>query len=202
MSMAWLPVKYSCGLGLLSVYFILIFMAPLRLSSLNINGCRDATKRASLFDYIMMKNAGVVFLQETHTDVNNQIQWLSEWKGQAILSHGSSVSAGVAILLPPDYKDQPVSIFEIVSGRLLRVDVVIHGIDFSFVNVYAPNIGSERVIFFEKLKTALSHISQDRTIVLAGDFNCTLSHTLDRNHEEPTVNQQTRFSLDCLSRSC
>ncbi len=44
-----------------------------------------------------MKSAGVVFLQETHTDVNNQIQWLSEWKGQAILSHGSSVSAGVAI---------------------------------------------------------------------------------------------------------
>ncbi len=42
-----------------------------------------------------MKSAGVVFLQETHTDVNNQIQWLSEWKGQAILSHGSSVSAGV-----------------------------------------------------------------------------------------------------------
>ncbi len=133
----------------------------------------------------MMKNAGVVFLQETHTDVNNQIQWLSEWKGQAILSHGSSVSAGVAILLPPDYKDQPVSIFEIVSGRLLRVDVVTHGIVFSFVNVYAPNIGSEHVIFFEKLKTALSHISHDRTIVLVGDFNCTLSHTLDRNHEEP-----------------
>ncbi len=54
----------------------------------------------------------MVFLQETHTDVNNQIQWLSEWKGQAILSHGSSVSAGVAILLAPNYKEQPVSIFE------------------------------------------------------------------------------------------
>ncbi len=49
MSMAWLPVKYSCGLGLLSVYFILIFMAPLRLSSLNING-------------VVMLRKGLVFL--------------------------------------------------------------------------------------------------------------------------------------------
>ncbi len=99
-----------------------------------------------------MKSAGVVFVQETHTDVNNQIQWLSEWKGQAILSHGSSVSAWVAILLEPNYKEQPVSIFYLVSGQLLRVDVTIHGIDCSFVNVYAPNFGSERVIFFEKHK--------------------------------------------------
>lgn len=86
-------------------------MAPLRLSSLNINGCHDAMKRASLFDYIVMKSAGVVFLQETHTDENNQIQWLTEWKGQAILSHGSNVSAGEAILLTPEYREQPVSVF-------------------------------------------------------------------------------------------
>lgn len=185
MSMSWLWRFYSNGLVLLKALFILIFMAPLRLSSLNINGGCDAMKRASLFDYIMMKSAGVVFLQETHTDVNNQIQWLNEWKGQVILSHGTSVSAGVAILLAPNYKEQPCSVFDIVSGRLLRVDVTIHGIDFSFVNVYAPNIGSDRVSFFEKLKIALSHIPFDRTIVLAGDFNCTLNHTLDRNHEEP-----------------
>lgn len=86
-------------------------MAPLRLSSLNINGCHDAMKRASLFDYIVMKSAGVVFLQETHTNENNQIQWLTEWKGQAILSHGSNVSAGEAILLTPEYREQPVSVF-------------------------------------------------------------------------------------------
>jgi len=172
-------------LFVLSVFLIFFFMTPLRISSLNVNGCRDAIKRASLFDYIMMKSASVVFLQETHTDENNQIQWQSEWKGQAILSHGSNVSAGVAILLTHEYKEQPVNVLEIISGRLLRVDITVQGNNCSFVNVYAPNIGSERVDFFNKLKTALSDISHDRTIVLAGDFNCTLSHTLDRNHDEP-----------------
>ncbi len=117
--------------------------------------------------------------------MTNQTQWLSEWMGQAILSHGSSVSAGVAILLAPDFKEQPVSVFELVSGRLLRVDITICGIQFSFVNVYAPNIGAERVTFFKKLEVAVSVVPQDRITVVAGDFNCTLDHTLDRNHEEP-----------------
>ncbi|KAG1927643.1 hypothetical protein F2P79_024093 [Pimephales promelas] len=64
---------------------------------------------------------------ETHTDENNQIQWQSEWKGQAILSHGSNVSAGVAILLTHEYKEQPVNVLEIISGRLLRVDITVQG---------------------------------------------------------------------------
>lgn len=45
-------------------------MAPLCFGSLNMNGCRDAVKRTSLFDYITLKNSSVVFLQETHTEVN------------------------------------------------------------------------------------------------------------------------------------
>lgn len=86
---------------------------------------------------------------------------MSEWKGQAILSHGSSVSAGVAILFGPEYKQQPVSVFELVPGQMLHVDVTVHGFNFSFFNVYAPNIGSERTLFSRKLKTALSNVLQD-----------------------------------------
>lgn len=66
-----------------------------------------------------------------------------------------------------------------------KVDVTLRGLDFSFFNVYAPNIGTERTFFFDKLNTALSNVQQGRIIVLVGDFNCTLDHTLDRNHEEP-----------------
>lgn len=92
-----------------------------------------------------------VFFSAGDTDVNNQIQWLSEWKEQAILSQVLSVSAGLAILLAPYFKEQLFSVFDIVSGRLLRIDVTIHRIYFSFVNVYATKIGSDLVSFFEKL---------------------------------------------------
>jgi len=38
-----------------------------------------------------------IFTRNTH-DVFNQGEWIREWKGQVFLSHGSSVSAGVAVL--------------------------------------------------------------------------------------------------------
>jgi len=174
-----------CGVILLCGYLLLFFMAPLRFSSLNINGCREVLKRTSVFEYILMKKSSVVFLQETHTDVKNQIQWQSEWDGQVFLSHGSSNSAGVAILLGVEFKEQSVSVFDVIPGRMQRVDVALNGLNFSLFNVYAPNIGTERTLFFGKLHTALSSVPQDRFIVLAGDFNCTLDHTVDRNHEEP-----------------
>lgn len=184
MSIVWLS-NNPCGVFLLCGYLLLFFMAPLKFSSVNINGCREALKRTSLFDYIFMKKSSVVFLQETHTDVKNQIQWQSGWNGQVVLSHGSSNSAGVAILLGADFKEQNVSVFDVLPGRMQRVDVALHGLDFSLFNVYAPNIGTERILFFEKLHTALNSVPQGRIIVLAGDFNCTLDHTVDRNHEEP-----------------
>ncbi len=47
-------------------------MSNLRAGSLNINGARDYRKRAMLFDLIKKKNIDVMFVQETHTDVQNE----------------------------------------------------------------------------------------------------------------------------------
>lgn len=63
-------------------------------------------------------------------------------QGQVILSHGCNVSAGVVILLGPKYKGLPLSVFELVPGRMC-VDVTIHGSNFSLLNIYAANNGSE-----------------------------------------------------------
>lgn len=38
---------------------------------------------------------------------------------------------------------------------------------------------------FHKLNTVMSACSKNRLVILAGDFNCTLDHMLDRNHHEP-----------------
>lgn len=55
-------------------------------------------KRAQFFNFIEFKKANFILLQETHSDSSNEAHWLSEWKGKAILSHGSNVSAGLAVL--------------------------------------------------------------------------------------------------------
>ncbi|TWW74491.1 hypothetical protein D4764_14G0004940 [Takifugu flavidus] len=39
-----------------------------------------------------------MFLQETHSDRNNEADWEKEWEGQALLSHNTSLSGGVGLL--------------------------------------------------------------------------------------------------------
>lgn len=124
---------------------LLIILASLSIGSLNVNGCRSAGKRFALFNFFTLKKTGVIFLQETQTDNYNQIEWLSEWKGQVFLSHGSNVSAGVAILISAKLQEQASNMIDIIPGRMQRVDIILQGLSFLFVNVYAPNVGSDRI---------------------------------------------------------
>ncbi len=123
-------------------------MTTLNIGTFNVNGCRCTRKRAALFDYLRLKQADVILLQETHTDQQNQAQWYGDWKGSVVLSHGTNLSAGVAILFSPRVSIQP-DVVEIIPGRILRVDMVFGNTNFSFINVYAPNVGQERISFLK-----------------------------------------------------
>lgn len=84
-----------------------------------------------------------IFLQETHADINNQKQWLSEWNSQCFLSHGSNMSAGVPILFSIDIQEQPVNTVEIIPERMQRVDGDFHKPSFSLINIYSSNLGTD-----------------------------------------------------------
>ena len=127
-------------------------MATIILETLNIDGCRNAKKRVALLDCINLKQSSVVFW--CHSDQDNQPQSEMEWKGPVFLSHGSSVSAGVATLLSPGLPWQGLSHLAIIEGRLHRVDASLDGMAFSFFNIYAPCQGLARCVF---LKHCLTH---------------------------------------------
>jgi len=168
------------------IYFFIYFLCPLfifhmtfvNIGTFNINGCRGTAKRAALL------KADIILLQETHTDLQNQAHWVRDWKGYAFLSHGTNLNAGVAMLFSSRIGNQP-SMVEIMPGRILRVEITLGEIDYTFFNVYAPSVGQERVIFFGKLSDALLQCPQDNVVVMGGDFNCTINAFLDRNHDEP-----------------
>lgn len=103
-------------------------------------------------EIIEQKNLHVVFLQETQSDIANEVKWGMWWTGQYVLSHNTNVSAGVAILFSPDLRVKVLKTEESVKGRLVLVKVVIDGVIFYFVNVYAPNVGHDRVSFFKYFK--------------------------------------------------
>lgn len=100
-------------------------------------------------------------------------------RAQFFLSHGTNLSAGVAVLFKPLVNAKVLSSTEVVRSRLLIVKA-----GFCFVNVYAPNPGPERVCFFTLLEKELVNYHQDQ-LITGGDFNCTLEFTIDRISDEP-----------------
>ncbi len=45
------------------------------MGSLNVHGMRDRRKAETIIEFIRLKNVHVIFLQETHSDVNNETDW-------------------------------------------------------------------------------------------------------------------------------
>ncbi len=165
-------------------------MSQLKIGTLNLNGARDVRKRMMLYEYINQKSVDVMFIQETHSDQRNEVDWKREWEGQLFLSHKSSVSGGVAILFSKNMTPVSFESVEIEKGRFLKVIVKFEKIVMVFLNIYAPNSGVERVLFLNLVNTTLKSLNTDDFLVLGGDFNCTENDKVDRNHLEPHVASQ------------
>ena len=61
------------------------------ITSLNVRGLREQGKRRSIFSYLKDQKSKLYFLQETYSEVNDEI----------IFSHGTKHSKGVCILINP-----------------------------------------------------------------------------------------------------
>jgi exonuclease III len=168
-----------------------VLMASFRISSLNLNGARDAKKRALFFELVKLKGIDISFLQETHTTADIEVEWKREWDGNIVFSHNSNLSAGVAILFAKNFLPVSFDCEEIIKGRLLKVTARYEKSTFTLLNVYAPVSPQERCCFLNKLADTLSGCAQTDFLILGGDFNCTVDD-LDRNHLEPNL-QSRKF---------
>ena len=65
----------------------------------NVNGIQNSVKRIRLFEYLKsyVTGNGFIFLQETHSCINDEIKWRDEFNGELFFSHGKTNSCGVAI---------------------------------------------------------------------------------------------------------
>lgn len=166
--------------------FLFFSMGSLRVGSLNINGARDRQKRELVKEIVHMNKLDVIFLQETHSTTKYEVDWGLFWGGQLFLSHGSNVSGGVAVLFSNSLKVKILNSCEFVKGRGLMVKADIEGSIYCFINVYAPNIGTERIDFFNNIKKSLEQSDCDY-FILGGDWNCTVDFNIDRLSEEPNL---------------
>lgn len=91
---------YSPLLG--SFHLLLIYhisVQNLKIGSLNINGGRDRQKRALISEVSTQKKINVLF--QTHSDPADEVDRGLWWDGSYSLSHGTNISAGVAVLFRP-----------------------------------------------------------------------------------------------------
>lgn len=148
-----------------------------------------------MLDFLRLKDPSVVFLQETHSNFDNEADWGLWWKGERVLSHGTNISAGVAVLFSPNVNLKFLKKNELEPGRLMAVRAEINNFSFLFINIYAPNTGADRLQLFVKLEQFLKLQQTGDFIILGGDWNCTLDFTQDRNGDEPHMQ-----SSSCLTR--
>ena len=91
----------------------------MKVISLNVRGIRDATKRSSIFSYLKDQTAKICFLQETYSEINNEVVWQSEWEDTIFFSHGTKHSKSVCILIDPSLNYVLESSNESKSGRIV-----------------------------------------------------------------------------------
>ena len=151
-------------------------MLTIKISSLNVRGIRDTTKRRKIFNYLHHEKDDVIMLQETHSCKKDAKYWRSELGGNIYFEHGETNSKGVAIAFR---RELNVKLHNVVKreGRCIILEVNIDGIEYVIMNVYAPN-GDDVDFFcriFEDLETILTK-PKDRFVVIGGDFNTILSN--------------------------
>ena len=126
-------------------------MSAKKLISLNVRGINNFQKRRIIFSWCRRKNADFVFLQETHSRKEIEIQWRNEWGGKLLCSHGSSNSGGVAVLIKNGVDCTIHSTIADTSGRYLVLKVEIEDKSYILTNIYAPNKDKDLTVFFRNI---------------------------------------------------
>ena len=146
----------------------------LHICTANVKGLRDKQKRLRLYQWIKNQKCKIFFIQETHfnTSLENALTIESD---HSYYSHGTTSSRGVAILINNKLDYKLIDEHKDLEGRIIMINIEFENIIYSLINIYAPNIESERNSFYKKLNDFLNK-NAIGTIILGGDMNDALKN--------------------------
>ena len=171
-----------------------------KLISLNVRGISNFKKRRTIFTWCHKKSADIIFLQETHSKKETELQWKSEWGFEIMLSHGSCNSRGVAILLKRGADLSIQSKILDPLGRFIILKAEIADTTYVLINIYAPNKEKEIATFFRDLTTVLKkeNLDTEENIIVGGDFNCPINPIIDKKGGLLTPRKSVVDSIECF----
>ena len=158
-------------------------MTNLKLGSLNVRGLCNHKFRGKTFQWLKELKLDIVFLQETYCKKDFVSTFNSSWHGKVIHTVTDSChSRGVCIMFRENLELEILDSKSSDCGRLLLCNVKIKDEVYCLVNVYSPNVETDRKSFFVMINEWIHNYSSNvSNIVLAGDFNCCLLN----NDREP-----------------
>lgn len=134
------------------------------LISFNTNGLRNQSKLEKLL--VKCKNNDILCLQETNWTDNIMKDIKIKWKDMVYVNNGTEKSCGVAILIKNDIVENIKELYSDKTGRIIIIEFKYKNIVYRLINVYAPNIETDRKVFFLGLgKWCVGNC------IMVGDFN-------------------------------
>ena len=149
----------------------------LKVLSLNVRGLNNSNKRYSAFNWVESGQYNVCLLQETFCTRSAGGQFQNGWSGEVCNSFSNSPhSRGVCIMLSKNFSYNVLSKHSDANGRLILLNLEVNDKEFTIVNVYAPNVISERIIFFKQVSKFINqHAVNKSGLIIGGDYNCVLT---------------------------
>lgn len=171
---------------------IIFDLSKVNVVSFNVNGLRNELKRRSIFNLLKYDNNHIILLQETHSMVKDEQVWSNEWGSKIYFAHGTNFSRGVMVMF---HRNFPVIVEDLrydKQGRYIILDLKIGEIKFILSNVYGPNEDDEDffIRWFQVLESR-----DNSSMLLAGDFNCSLDPEYDLFNNNGLNHTRKRITL-------
>ena len=154
-------------------------------------GLREYRKSKKIFNWVAKHggNRGIAFLQETHSTVDIETEWSQRYKGDIIMSHGTSNSKGVAILFGEQLDYSIVKKIIDQNGRFILVLCLLQGNSFLLINSYAPNDEKNQVSLLLEICEVIYNLDcpVDTSFIWGGDFNFIFDIELEASGGNPKL---------------
>ena len=172
-------------------------MSSAQICTFNVKGLASKTKRDRVLCWLNQQKFSVVLLQEIHFNSNTDDtdKWSSKWNGKCFLSGNCTNSLGAGILISSTCNCKVLEYQEIIVGRMQRIQLEIEERIFNIFNIYAPN--NDDVTFFNTLETNIDPFN-DQLILVGGDFNTVINHSLDKLNGRNDTNKRTSNKVNEL----
>lgn len=160
----------------------------IKFSSWNCRGLQILTKVKQVMGRLKDVQSKIIFLQETHLAVSEELSVKRRWRGAVYSAPFTTQARGVMTLVQGSI---PLNVTKVIldkTGRFLIIQGTLFTECLNLVNIYAPNQDDPN--FFSNLFLNLSTLN--RHYIIAGDFNCTLDPNKDRSTHLDTTHTKSR----------